>query len=185
MDEEDINAKPILGFKYSEASQTSITLTPNHGSRNILFFRNDEFFENCWVEILEPHHDSNKLYASCRGLPTETWVDLNLEDLGLETNDFTGGGLFRGNVGIQKLIGSGWMTSDQRQKNSVVMLVCAGTKGSDLWKIKKVSVNSDVDISELISKLLKDDNQIAASNLIVPVIQPQRVVSEQGVYFVG
>jgi hypothetical protein len=172
----DLNDFTILGFKYAE--NTNVTLTPTQGQRYVSFLRLiDGQFR--WFQILEAHHDSNKLYASVAGIPTGSWVAMDLEDIGLEANGFktTGAAVQDDKVVAQKWIGSGWMNQED-STNPKILIACGN--GNDVFQFTKLN-KYPTTLSDILSHLPSQHN----FDIIIPIVQPKRVVSEKGVYFVG
>ncbi len=171
----DVN-QSILGFKYSE-NEENISLSPPKGIRTISYLRRvGEFFQ--WFQIPEPHHDSNKLYASFRGIPTNTWVELDLEDLGLEADGFNAEGERQDEVQLMDFIGAGWMDTSDAAVDSKMMVAC-GQEGRQTWSITKIQ-EFPADVGDATSYIGSQKCDIA-----IPFIQPKRVVTDKGVYFVG
>jgi hypothetical protein len=172
----DINSSTLLGFKYSE-NQVDISLSPPKGDRTVSFLRRvgDTF---TWFRIPEPFHDSNKLYASFKGFPSGAWLELDLEDLGLPAAAFKVEGVQQEEVRLMDFVGSGWMKSADDANKAVVMVAC-GHSGKETWSISKLAHRS-VNVED-VSACACDQK----CDVIIPMVQPERVVSEKGVYFVG
>jgi hypothetical protein len=178
------NHSTLLGFKYS-LDQSAISLSPPKGSRQIAFLKRSGD-SLCWVHTDDPHHDANKLYASFRGIPSSSWVQLDLEDLGLETQDFEDsrqesfGRDTSLEVGLQDFVGAGWMNKDAFERsNTPVLMVACRHKDTRIWRITKLKESpGDPGDSSFY------DRQ-ADSDIIIPLVQPRRIESDSGVYFVG
>jgi hypothetical protein len=166
----DLNASTILGFRYSHETET--TLTPSKASRTvaILQFKEGSYH---WIRIPEPPHDSNKLYSCFKGLPSSSWIDLDVEDVGLEQHALQVQGTPCTQVTWMDLIGAGWMTTESMA--GPMMLVCGSVASQ--WSVYKFSTPPTLSQIPLLVEKQWD--------LIVPLVQPQRVSTEQGVYFVG
>ena len=174
MHDDDINGNTILGFKYTE-NQDAITLSPPpKGIRKVAFLQcvGDSFR---WFWIPEPQHDSNKLYASFRGLPIGTTANISLEDLGLHIEGFNEAEEKGGKVHLLDFVGAGWMkTLDDAFGSPFLVAYCLGGNQGQEWHVTKMKAW----FAASFSKSQKCD-------IAIPLIQPKRVVSKDGVYFVG
>lgn len=226
----DINDHKILGFKYS-TTQESITISPPKGSRKVAFLEkinnsfheaflvekiNNSFHEWRWRWIDEPEHDSNKLYASFKGLPTGRTDNIDLEDLGLYLNtfntsstscsdqerDYTSATSYDqerdANVRLTDFIGSGWMSLKDDIADALMtpllMAFISRQGNGQRWSVLKVKLD-ECDLS--ISKAIKSDDICDLSQAIltmaksqecdifIPLVHPKRILSKDGVYFVG
>jgi hypothetical protein len=182
-----VNEAAILGFKYS-LSSSNVTLSPPKGTRKIVFLQRVGPSLQ-WFHILEPHHDSNKLYSCFKGLPTDTMVQLQLEDLGLdEVAGFkaTAEPLPQettNSISLMDFIGAGWMTDDDNvdaTQNSTPILLAYGKRDIQSWQVMKLKEGGEV--SSLLADMTNNKEQF---DIVIPFVQPKRVVSEKGVYFVG
>ena len=179
-----VNDFPLLGFKYSESASDSISLSPPKGTRKIAFLQRVGLSLQ-WFHILEPHHDSNKLYSCFKGLPSDTMVQLQLEDLGLDEVDGFKADLppletTANIISPMDFIGAGWMMDDQvtaqASAQNTPILLAYGQRGEiGSWQVMKLK-ECPADIA---TNCKKD------YDIVIPFVQPKRVVSEKGVYFVG
>ena len=175
--ETNTNASTILGFKYSE-EQAEISLSPPKSDRSVSYLRRMGDTLR-WVRIPEPHHDSNKLYASFKGIPTCVWLGMDLEDLGLETEGLSAAGVQHDeDVQVTDFIGSGWINSKDDAKSSIFMVACrqSGTASWRVFKLRECLPHVGDPASYHFCQ---------ECDIIVPMVQPKRVMTEQGVYFVG
>jgi hypothetical protein len=166
----DLNASTILGFKYS--NDKDITLTPSQASRSVAVGRlvGDSYR---WFLIPEPPHDSNKLYSCFKGLPSSTWIELDLEDLGLEEHALQVPGTACQDVTWKDMVGAGWMTEESIA--GPVMLACGSSNCK--WSVCKLStLPAPQQIPQHLEKQW---------DMVIPLVQPQRVSAAEGVYFVG
>lgn len=173
----------ILGFKYTPA-QKNIVLTPCGGSRQIAFLRLSDSKWRWYQSIREPYHDSNKLYAMCRGVGSNEWItDRDLEDLGVESEWLLQNcPLLERNLSVKDFIGSGWINDLAHMGgDTFVMLVAGRISESKRWSLIKMDA---VPVEEK----LMDPSAYPSTphfDVLLPIIQPKRVVSADGVFFVG
>eukprot|EP01006_Ploeotia_vitrea_P064904 TRINITY_DN89319_c0_g1_i1.p1 TRINITY_DN89319_c0_g1~~TRINITY_DN89319_c0_g1_i1.p1 ORF type:complete len:205 (+),score=32.64 TRINITY_DN89319_c0_g1_i1:210-824(+) len=195
---DDVN-QTIAGFS---GSDRNVSLTSIKKTRKVTFFKilqaaegtkeTDVKFKQVTVE--EPFHDSNKIFSMMRSLPRGEACELDLEDVGFEDSYH-----YSPTTALQEedcgapgelpaLVGGGWVDKEHQPDEST-RLGLAVPSSDRRWKVVVVefkAIGGKWDAQAVVSQVLAHglvDPKVGG--LFIPILQPMREHSAQGVLFVG
>jgi hypothetical protein len=191
----------ILGF--SSTIDGPISLTPIQSNRRVIAVRHrppttTSSQSSVLFTVVEPFHDSNKIYSSLSGLPFGPFVGFDPESIGFESFAERLGGGEAGQVEAleepridEMLIGGSWVGAGQKISPPHKVLVAVLAVGSGQWRGVLVpraalgGLRSDDIVEAIENGKDKDILQQHEESIIVPICCPKRVKRDGGVVFVG
>ncbi|KAJ3056970.1 hypothetical protein HK102_011118 [Quaeritorhiza haematococci] len=183
-----VNQLPILGFASDMAAvqRGDISLQSIRSTHQIVCYRITTPSQLEKLSVLEPFHDSNKLYASMSGLPTGEITAIDLEDFGIEQKAFDATEPAKDGV---RIMGSNWLQPGDDSGTTATTRIAVAVRKEDgkwVWVNYKMGETRIEDWNAgKIAGVLAEHGLNHIDNLVLPVLQPKRVITPNGVVFVG
>lgn len=190
MDGPDLNSFSLLGFSPSiqAANEGQVSLQSIRTQVDAVMYCVDRNSDVRPHKVLEPWHDSNKLYAFIASIPLETVINLDPEDAGLEERSLHEP-QEAGDAANLRVIGSGWVTEGEDPSPATRFMVLARHSESETW-ICAASQIGDFAApytapSRFTSLCARAGIPLKEGTVLVPILQPKKLILEKGVVFIG
>jgi hypothetical protein len=184
----------IAGF--SSTIEGEVSLTPIKADRNVCLIRYTDSGAVELIEVKEPFHDSNKLYASLRSYPTHLKINVpEIEDLGVENvlekhacAELPAVEEYKAQ--LPPMIGGAWILSTSKPEVPSSTKIALCFKEGAQWSVVAVTVNELISEStgnwspQKVQTSLETLN-IPRGSTIIPIMRPLRIETAAGVVFVG
>jgi hypothetical protein len=201
-----VHQATILGFAHSEDSEVAYLSPFRHPTRLVCAARlHDEQVELTTMRDLI--HDGNKLFSALRGYPSNTPLELSsLEDIGTQyeqvseessTNKEHEEFHFAREGSFSCFVGAGWVKRESEVSSARVLLAVTSNVSADQWRFVVLraaelfgepAVIPDTPqacVLKFIDAARAAGLNVNAGDLILPIVQTKRVVTAEGVIFVG
>ena len=190
-----------IGFAYSiaDADNGDIHLSPITKDRNISVIELTENNGYKHLKFPDPHRDCNKLYMGIGGFPTNTKLDTDMEDFGVndkikEQYPKDDDGDNKDNDDTLNCIGDWWIDDKHTlQPNSRLLFFIKSDINDEETKWKALVIKreelQDFTIKAIISKLAESFEITENGTVIIPVIQPLKyqvkTETQEGFVYIG
>lgn len=186
----DINSMSLLGFSSSlqDAQSGRVSLQSIRSNTHAVVYRVDRNCDLRPCKVLEPWHDSNKLYAFIASIPLESAIKLDPEDAGLEEISFDDPQEASEHANLH-VIGSGWLSQGDDPSPASRFMVLVRHPESRAWSCAASRIGespvSHKSPDRFTSLSARSGIQLVEGALLVPVLQPKKIILDSGVVFIG
>jgi hypothetical protein len=186
----DLNSLCLLGFSSSlqAAQEGRVSLQSIRSNSHAVVYCVDRNGDLRTCKVLEPWHDSNKLYAFIASIPLEAAVKLDPEDAGVEEIPFNEPHAASDHANLH-VIGGGWLNPGDDPSPASRFMVLVRHPQSKAWTCAASRTgecpSSYKSPDKLTSLCARAGIQLEEGALLVPMLQPKKVILEGGVVFIG